>query len=984
MPYIDGTRTSTLTMDHTQGVTVTLVNPIGIVAPPTWEDQYFDKRTEFTFSGHLGFSGTMAISTYVYGINTTTWGWELRAAVTVNNGHGATQTSTITVATGTSTLYYVDASATFAGAFSASVGTDKLWDIAEVGFSTTSAPTRFPAETSYTWYEKSTVGSTATCSLSVGGSTVTATSTVSTTRQTANYKATLSATGFCTGPQTHNFGVTNIKVNGTTVPDITHAQTKGMQSATEWSLSLKGDADTFGVYRTGSGTISTTVCLPRSVGMFGRIRAWDGAYPDSVTVAITGYDGSSRNVTASSGSWSGNDTFNDYTAYTTLTDPVAGSGNLTTSLNDVPAWISVALSGSSLTTNGDDNGSGATRVLFRGWRFNGWSVTETNNRSISGTGNDRTYTPYEGMSGYRYLDVQVKAQSGTSVPGEITLHDFHNNTKTWNVNAATTSYATVTLDLCSPDSYSIGSLPDKDSKDNPYPRKNTSSTSYAGSESVDSAYWGVTSCRRFRVSSGAIDIGATTLKYNNTDSTYVPDTVTSAIERKTAQIVAEAGTTTYFYGRRLWQQDRDGRNEEESDVHWQMTVGGSTGVTSYAVTMLTIAQMASEVNASDDSVVRHPGWSMTRSVAQPSGTTCTVSQPPLRDCYLNGDTGLATWLYGGGALLTPNATTGTDFTYAHKVTGNITAQTLFDKINGNFPPDLYDPFDINGGTDSALYLGGVSLLRGIAHGGLLDTAGDIVTTGTVNLILTSGASNRGSDSTIDAEGRYFTGTPWGLGESNHHVDYVTKSVNVTPLHTSHRHRSWFRDVLQEIYSAIEAFKNKGFLMLGKGTKINVRWQDNPLTDRLPGTVLTSGNIVKLRDSENVGDYIFILIKNTTTFTLSYTTDNGATKGDYLTVTAGTAGFECDTNRGLLIMIYDDGTTSAPGNIKYRISRDQGATWSTAANCTINSVTPQVGQVLDTSYDPHLGGMLYAIFDIGGTKKVCRSTDLGATWEVVLT
>ena len=102
------------------------------------------------------------------------------------------------------------------------------------------------------------------------------------------------------------------------------------------------------------------------------------------------------------------------------------------------------------------------------------------------------------------------------------------------------------------------------------------------------------------------------------------------------------------------------------------------------------------------------------------------------------------------------------------------------------------------------------------------------------------------------------------------------------------------------------------------------------------------------------------------------------------MTAGTAGFEADTNRGILILIYDDGTTAAPGNIKYRISRDLGGTWSTAANCTINSVSPQAGKVLDTSYDPRLGGMLYAIFDIGGTKKVCRSTDSGVTWEVVLT
>lgn len=982
MPFLDGTRTSTLTMDHTQDVLVTITNPIGILPPPSWDGQLKNKGTNFTFSGHLGFSGQLTIVSTRYGINATTWGWDLKATVVVSNGHGATQTTTVTVATGTSTAYFVDAAATYAGSFSASVGTDKLWDIAEAAFSSSSAPTQFPSQTSYTWYERSTVGSTATCSLSVGGSTVTATNTVSATRQTANYTASLSANGAVTGPMTHDFGVTEIKVNGTTVPDLSHNQTQGIQTATEWSLGLEAD-DPLGIYRSASGTISTSVCLPRSVGMFGRIRAWDGAYPDSVTVAIAGYDGSSRNVTASSGSWAGNDTFNNYSSTTTLTDMTAGTGTLTTSLNDVPTWISAALSGSSLTTNGDNNTD--TRVMFRGWRFTGWSVAETNNRSISGTGNDRTYTPFEGMSGYRYLDVQVKAQSGTSVPGVITLTDYHGNTKTWNVTGATTSYATVTLDLCSPDSHSVAAIPDKDPKDNPYPRKNTTSTSFAGSESVDSAFWGVTSCQRLRVSSGAIDIGTTILKYTNTDSTYVPDTPTSVFERVTPAIVAEVGTTTYFYGRRFWQQDRDGRNEEESDVHWQMTVGGGTGVTTYTVSMLTIAQLASQVNASDVSIVRHPGWVMTRSVAQPGGGTCAASQPPLRDCYLNGDTGYATWLYGGGALLTPNATSGTDFAYGHQITaGTITAQTVFDRINGNFPPDLYDPFDINGGTDSALYLGGVSLLRGIAHGGLLDTNGEIVTTGTVDLIRTSDSSNRGSDSTIDAQGRYYTGTPWGLGEVNHHADYVTKSQNINPVHTSHRHRVWFRDVLQEIFSAIEAFKNKGFLMLGKATKINVRWQDNPLTERLPGTVITSDNIVKLRDSDNNGDYIFILIKGSTSYTLSYTTDNGNTKGDYLTVTAGTAGFECDTNRGLLIIIYDDGTTASPGNIKYRLSRDQGTTWTTAANCTINSVTPQVGKVLDTSYDPHLGGMLYSIFDIGGTKKVCRSTDLGATWEVVLT
>ena len=214
-------------------------------------------------------------------------------------------------------------------------------------------------------------------------------------------------------------------------------------------------------------------------------------FRSALNVVVTGYDGGTRTVGSSGGSYGATDTFSDYSTTTVLTDPDYGTDTLTTSLHDVPTWISAELSGSGLTTNGDS--STDNRVLFRGWRFNGWSISETNNRSISGKGNDRTYTPYEGMSGYRYLAIQIKAQSGTNASGTIELTDYHGYTKRWQVVAPTTSYSTVTLDLCSPDVWSLGSLPATDDKDNPYPRKNTSSSSYAGSESVDSAYWGVTS-----------------------------------------------------------------------------------------------------------------------------------------------------------------------------------------------------------------------------------------------------------------------------------------------------------------------------------------------------------------------------------------------------------------------------------------------------------------------------------------------------------
>jgi hypothetical protein len=792
MPYIDGTRTATLTMSHTQNVQLRIWNPF---ATQPLEPDYDTHFTDFTFGGHLGFSGSLAIAANVVAPSPgSAWSWELRANITVNNGHGSSNSSYVVLASGSETgaTTYKDVSVTCAGDFTASVGVDKLWDITEDSFSSTSAPTRFPSLTGYTWYEKTTSGSTAACSLSAGGGSVSV-SAAAVSRVTANYTATLSASGFSSGDVRHDFAVSLVKVNTVAVHDITHAHTWYTQSATEWSLSLLGETDGFGIVSSASGTISTSSCLDRNVSVVGRIRAWEGAYPDNLDVIVTGYDGGTRSIISSGGSYGGQDTFVAYSATTVLTDPTNGANTLTTALNDVPAWISAELSSGGLTTNGDS--STDNRVLFRGFRFNGWSIAETNNRAIAGTSNDRTYTPYEGMSGYRYLQIQIKAQSGTNQAGYIELTDYHGNTKRWQVVAPTTSYSTVTLDLCSPDIWSLGALPAAEDKDNPYPRKNTVSSSFAGSESVDSAYWGITSCQRLRVSSGSIDIGTTTLTYTNTDSTYVPDTFTAQYERITPAVVSESETTTYYYGRRFWQQDRDGRTEEESDVWWQMTVGGVTGVTSYSVDPVTISELVTQINTSDVGIVRHPGWTATNSVAYPAGATCTVSQPPLRDCFLNGVTGYSTWLYGGGILATPHATTGTEFAFGHqKAAGMITAQTLFDRINGNFPPDLYDPFDINGGTDAALYLAGGSLLRGIAHGAILDSAGDPAATGTVDLELASTSANRGTDSTLDAEGRYYTSAPWGLGESNHDAIQGTNNLGLDPLHTSHRFRCWFRSL----------------------------------------------------------------------------------------------------------------------------------------------------------------------------------------------
>jgi len=975
MAYIDGTRTSTLTMSHTQNVTERIWNPFAV---QPLEPDYDTHFTNFTFGGHLGFLGSLAIATNVVAPSPgSAWTWELRANLAVNNGHGSTNSGYVVLASGSETggTTYRDVSVTCAGTFSASVSTDKLWTITEAGFSSSTAPTAFPSLTSYTWNELTTSGATAACSITANGGSV-AVSAAATSRRTPDYTAILSANGFSSGDVRHDFTVSLVKVNTVAVHDITHAHTFHNQSATEWSLSLLGETDGFGIVSSASGTISTSSCLDRAVSIVGRIRAWEGAYPDNLDVVVTGYDGGTRTVTSSGGSYGGQDTFVAYSTTTVLTDPTYGSNSLTTSLNDVPEWISAALSSSGLTTNGDS--STDTRVLFRGFRFNGWSIAETNNRSIGLTGNDRLYAPYEGMSGYRYLAIQIKAQSGTNQTGYIELTDYHGNTKRWQVVAPTTSYSTVTLDLCSPDIWSLGALPATEDKDNPYPRKNTTSSSYAGSESVDTAYWGITSCQRLRVSSGSIDIGTTTLTYTNTDSTYVPDTFTAQFERITPAIVSEADTTTFFYGRRFWQQDRDGRTEEESDVWWQKTVGGATGVTTYSVDPVTISELCDQINASDVSIVRHPGWVATNSVAYPAGATCSASQPPLRDCFLNGVTGYSTWLRGGGILATPHATTGTDFAYGHQLAaGTIVAQTLFDRINGNFPPDLPDPFDINGGTEAGLYLAGGSLLRGIAHGALLDNAGDPLTSGTVNLLLTSTSANRGSDSTIDAEGRYFTSTPWGLGESNHTVTYSTSTIGLLPLHTSHRFRSWFRE--QELagvcVSAAVAPNQRFCYAVIESGAVALHFADGPNATNfvMVTTSITDASCVHIAyDPTSAKSRLYIVVEASGNDVKEYYTDDeGVTVSVAVTVTSNGDDASVAINpMGKRIVVYHH------NNDLYRVIYDPQGNVITAASVIVTGGVHQGKTAIAWRL-----GTWYAYYRDGGSSLIqISSIDDGETWS----
>jgi hypothetical protein len=448
-----------------------------------------------------------------------------------------------------------------------------------------------------------------------------------------------------------------------------------------------------------------------------------------------------------------------------------------------------------------------------------------------------------------------------------------------------------------------------------------------------------------QIATGAIDLGTTTLKQDTvngfTNSHYVPSGLGYEHERITPAIVAEVDTTTYYYSRRFWQQKNDGRDEEESDYRWQKTVGGSTGVTSYSVTPLTIVDLVGQINTSDDSIVRHPGWTATNSVAYPGSGTCSVSQPPLRDCFLNGGTGISTWLYGGGILATPNATTGTDFAYGFEIgVVTITAQTLFDSINGDFPPDLYDPFDVNGGTDSALYLPFGAILRGPAHGIVFDTSGDPATSGTVTLQLSSDSSSRGTDSSFDALGNYQTGSPFGLGKANHSILIGASSVGVNPMYSAKRQRAVFRtETLAGNCTAADVSPAQqatyGVVTSGGGVKLyHARAHNGTNWDEVT-TPITNAECLSLAYQKNSGSMALIIIVDDTGGTIKrYTTeDEGNTVSVATTIGTGTHGTVCVSPNGMEYIFF----RTSSSNIQ-RVKRDPMGNVITAAS---NVVTGNV-------------------------------------------
>jgi len=906
MPYLDTTRTGTVYFEFTTAYNF-VVFPAA-TSPPV-DDKY--ARVNGNVGGHGGFIGYWELEWTSTPIRGGTWSYTISAILTADDGHGTPVTTTTTIASGTHTpaVDYVDVSNTLTGVFSASVGTDVLWDITSgSSINSTTGEVTHPPITGYRWFELSRVGSSASALLTLGAASASSTTTVTLgNRVLMNYIIGTGQDAYAARTGTASCNVTVHLCNGLDPFEATHSHAFGGNTATNWSTDVTSSTAINDEYI----LLNSFGRLPAKVQMDVVTRAWKDSYPDSLDYTITGFDYEvlplrNRAVTGTGG-FSATDNIYFYYITSEIYNGTT-SDYLTTELDGIPDSISVAIQTGSLLSRNDDTDD--KRIMFRSWEFNGAQIQLTNPYSIAGTGNTRTYAPLQGMSSYRWLKIQIKCQAGTNQAGTIEITDFHGNKKRWNVVAATTTYQVVTLDLCMPDEWSVGALPQYDNKNDPYPRKNLVSTDYAGAESVDSAYWGVTSASQLRVSAGAIDIGTTELdKVTHAHQNFLPSGKKWKAERITADIVATDPnlTETFYYARRFWQTEQDGRTEEESDIHFQNTV--TPVVSTWAAQSLSILNLVNQILASDAGIIRHPGFNASNTVPYPGAGTCAVSQPPLRDCYLNGETGLATWLHGGGAIARKKGggggAAGHDWHYGFDNNGgSVKAQALFDSIVGDFIPDLDDPFDVhNGGTPHVLYLKGASFLRAPAHGITYDNNGDIATTGTVSVVRTFDSSSGGTDSTFTTEGVYETGTPYGLGTKNHTINYYTIAVNWNPAYTSIRQRVVYRfaeqgerDLSADVHSSLRKFYAD---VVDGNIHLHFCNDHNNGTwlDKNTGIACDSGFEIRWTIT-NAQKRLDVIYANAGTTYSVYSDDEGNTFSVAVTVMAGTKPTACVGSNGM--------------------------------------------------------------------------------------
>ena len=331
---------------------------------------------------------------------------------------------------------------------------------------------------------------------------------------------------------------------------------------------------------------------------------------------------------------------------------------------------------------------------------------------------------------------------------------------------------------------------------------------YPEDEISNGPYYGVSRISKIELANSLMELGEIKLLRTNSLSNFVIAGNKNTFESQT-KFNASSTTTTSYYTRRFWQQNTDARDEEEGDITWQHTV--TQNLDYWTLFPKTISGLCEDINKIDEyvaprwlnpanpssQVIRHPGWqaiSSTKSYPVDPVTGERIYGNNLDPDYLNSDSGYASWVFGGGILALPsgkNSGSGTSYVKAIDINFNnlqaILAQTIFHRINGDFPPGKPDLFgntslinDDGTKQESTLHLRGGLITRSPGYGLILppkqSSSEDVRQ---ANLVLNSTKEVLGSGAS-DAKGYFETSGTYSRVNKDHYIELEKSKNFATP------------------------------------------------------------------------------------------------------------------------------------------------------------------------------------------------------------
>jgi hypothetical protein len=575
--------------------------------------------------------------------------------------------------------------------------------------------------------------------------------------------------------------LTNLNLNELPIPDYGYLHVVDSNNyfyqTSSVDAKVQGTDDIFGGSVYNFIEANTLVTLERNIKNKGIIHSWQSSYPDDLDVTIAKFDTTGRTITVPGGDFTEEEIYQKYSFNSNI--QIAGTpNNQSLAFNNLPTgYIQNTISSASLIANGDYQY--ATRLPFRAWWKPGASIYHSKNTVLSGTGNSRTYNSPNryNFSGYRYLDVTGGSATTSPEAGKLLLTSDGSTIVIEKDLIWNTGSQTKRIDLC------FGGLahtnwPDLQGQDNPYPRYNASYPAGAsGARIVNQDMYGVGQVGSV-IATGSVNISQ--FKLTREDNTAKASFVapfsnnqafgSGSTSKGFVEVLTPSATTTYL-GRRFWEQDISGKNEEEYDCIWE----------NLNFVKLSVQDLCDNINnrVGYDGGKIHTGW------------TASGSYNPSFDGsnqYLyNKNIAYASWLNGFGMQNIAGVQNFSILRDLSQESGDrdVYTQMIFDRINCNYPPDYFDPFQLEAPGETQLLLYSFSCLRSVAHGLVQEQQlGEIV-----NLEDTSG--NIWGQGTTDVVGSYQTGLPGGLPENAARIGYLTGTIPITKLFTAKRFRGAF-------------------------------------------------------------------------------------------------------------------------------------------------------------------------------------------------